>query len=432
MKFKRWMKITLAVIVLLTGTVIYILTPPNPLPTGVQSRAHYQPGTLGIIERPFRVTDASRPTAANNDFEGTDHRLLEGSIWFPADKSAAPYPLIAYSHGFMSRHAEAGYLAEFLVGHGYVIVAVDYPLTHFFAPGGPAVRDVINQPEDISFIIDRILARNVDKDDELFGMVDPERIAAVGLSLGGLTTTLVAYHKHLRDPRLKAAISIAGPSEFLGPRFFETSDMPFMMVAADADAMVPYEVNAAPILKKIPGSLLVTVKKGSHTGFAGGMASVFRWTDNPDEIGCTALMNNLSSDTVSRDGILPADESIGILAGATSLPCQADEYNRSMRPADQLMLTRLVVYSFLESVFATDVDQRAEMRKFLLNVMAHENSDVIVEIAEQFVPRPRGKTLYPKGMPFVETLDEAAHFRKGPSVYAHQVKPWKPDSELNQ
>ncbi|MDK1024679.1 MAG: citramalate synthase [Gammaproteobacteria bacterium] len=47
-------------------------------------------------------------------------------------------------------------------------------------------------------------------------------------------------------------------------------------------------------------------------------------------------------------------------------------------------------------------------------------------------PRPRGKTLYPKGMPFVETLDEAAHFRKGPSVYAHQVKPWKQDSELNR
>jgi len=45
-------------------------------------------------------------------------------------------------------------------------------------------------------------------------------------------------------------------------------------------------------------------------------------------------------------------------------------------------------------------------------------------------PRPRGKRLYPKDMPFVETLDEAAHFRKGPSVYAHQVKPWKEGSAL--
>ena len=45
-------------------------------------------------------------------------------------------------------------------------------------------------------------------------------------------------------------------------------------------------------------------------------------------------------------------------------------------------------------------------------------------------PRPRGKTLYPKDMPFVETLEEASHFRKGPSVYAHQVKPWKEGTAL--
>ena len=45
-------------------------------------------------------------------------------------------------------------------------------------------------------------------------------------------------------------------------------------------------------------------------------------------------------------------------------------------------------------------------------------------------PRPRGDHLFPKDLPFVETLDEAAHFRKGPSVYAHQVRPWEPDSAL--
>ena len=45
-------------------------------------------------------------------------------------------------------------------------------------------------------------------------------------------------------------------------------------------------------------------------------------------------------------------------------------------------------------------------------------------------PRPRGKRLYPKDMPFVETLEEAAHFRKGPSAYAHQTKPWKEGGPL--
>jgi hydroxymethylglutaryl-CoA lyase len=47
-------------------------------------------------------------------------------------------------------------------------------------------------------------------------------------------------------------------------------------------------------------------------------------------------------------------------------------------------------------------------------------------------PRPRGDRLYPKDMPFVETLDEAAHFRKGPSVYAGQLSPWREGDALSE
>jgi hydroxymethylglutaryl-CoA lyase len=38
--------------------------------------------------------------------------------------------------------------------------------------------------------------------------------------------------------------------------------------------------------------------------------------------------------------------------------------------------------------------------------------------------RPRGADLYPMDMPLVETLQEASHFRNGPSVYAGQRVPW--------
>jgi hydroxymethylglutaryl-CoA lyase len=41
-------------------------------------------------------------------------------------------------------------------------------------------------------------------------------------------------------------------------------------------------------------------------------------------------------------------------------------------------------------------------------------------------PRPRDERVYPLDMPFVETLEEASHFRKGPSVYAGQIAPWQP------
>jgi len=40
-------------------------------------------------------------------------------------------------------------------------------------------------------------------------------------------------------------------------------------------------------------------------------------------------------------------------------------------------------------------------------------------------PRPRHGKLYAMDMPFVETLEEARHFLRGPAVYAHQSSPWK-------
>ena len=39
-------------------------------------------------------------------------------------------------------------------------------------------------------------------------------------------------------------------------------------------------------------------------------------------------------------------------------------------------------------------------------------------------PLPEGDRLYPAEMPFVETLDEASHFRNGPKVYEGQIAPW--------
>jgi len=47
-------------------------------------------------------------------------------------------------------------------------------------------------------------------------------------------------------------------------------------------------------------------------------------------------------------------------------------------------------------------------------------------------PRPSGDQLYPVDMPFIETLEEAAHFRNGPEVYANQISPWRSDSALNR
>lgn len=39
-------------------------------------------------------------------------------------------------------------------------------------------------------------------------------------------------------------------------------------------------------------------------------------------------------------------------------------------------------------------------------------------------PRPRGHALFPMDLPVIETADQAAHFRLGPTVYAEARRPW--------
>jgi predicted dienelactone hydrolase len=299
-------------------------------------------------------------------------RELNGFVWYPEGWGDKPYPLIVYSHGFMSSVAEPEYLVDFLVPKGYVVVAVNYPLSHGGAPGGPNVNDVINQPGDISFVIDTMLARNADEADSLHGLLDPSRIAAVGLSLGGLTTQLATFHRDVRDPRVSAAVSIAGPSSFLTRNFFQTRAIPFMMIAGSADAMVPYEANAAPIPAKANNSLLVTLDEGSHVGFAGMASTVFRWAHHPDETICPLLLGGLDREDNEDEPILLPDADIGISTSGAR-PCTMETFDRAMRPAEQQMLTRLALYAFLEKVFAHDADRRGQMDRYLTTGLAAEN-----------------------------------------------------------
>lgn len=45
---------------------------------------------------------------------------------------------------------------------------------------------------------------------------------------------------------------------------------------------------------------------------------------------------------------------------------------------------------------------------------------------------PRGEACYPADMPFVENLDEAAHFINGPEVYEGQISPWREGDALTR
>jgi pimeloyl-ACP methyl ester carboxylesterase len=380
-------KILLALFaVLLIGGYI-ALNPPLNKPAGVLSHQYYRRGPHQVSYQSISWTDTSRPTMANRDFKGSGSREFKGRIWFPTDKEGAPYPLLVYSHGYMSQYKEGEYLLEFLASHGFVAVSVDFPLSNGSSPGGAVIADITNQPGDVSFLIDQMLARSKQPENLLYGRIDADRIAAVGLSLGGLTTELASFDARMKDPRIRAAISMAGPSQFLTPEFFDGNTIPFLYIGGTADAIVPFRENAQPLPKKYKNTVLIALASASHVGFIDMAPAVFRWMDNPDKFGCVGLMYGLkTAQEASKGKTLPnLGELIGgsgVNASDTSPPCQIVEYPHAMNPARQHALVTLAIYSFLESQFSSSEKLRQEMHEFLFSHLAQENADVTVSVGD--------------------------------------------------
>src|SRR6185503_5950050 len=88
------------------------------------------------------------------------------------DAIGGPYPLIVFAHGFTASRVQSGQYTRHLASHGYVVASPDFPSSKSNAPGGPRLRGVIEQPGDVSFIIDELQARDGNADWGLAGDVD--------------------------------------------------------------------------------------------------------------------------------------------------------------------------------------------------------------------------------------------------------------------
>ena len=326
-----------------------------------------------VRSEPINLRDESRMTQANKEVPAKAGRELAGLVIFPdvATQPQQPFPLVIYSHGFSSSHKGGEYLGQYLAGLGFVVAMVDFPLTNMYAEGGPFVKDVVNQPADVSFLIDTLLERSGRQGDVLSGLIDPERIGAMGVSLGGFTSTLLAYHPTMRDPRIDAAISIAGPSSLFTERFFLSRSVPFMMIGGTYDVLVPYETNAAPIQAKSPDAWLLSIEGGAHTAFSGPTAA-FRFLDNVDVIGCWAVLRNTEGDLDEPWYDLLGDESIGIDQQDRPVLCENPVPENAMNVVQQQWITQVAVGAFFEMTLSSDAQKQIVARDFLANTFANE------------------------------------------------------------
>jgi len=135
-------------------------------------------------------------------------RSLPTVVRYPASKG--PRPLIVFAHGYALLPATYARLLRAWAQAGYVVAAPAFPGEKADAPGGPEESDLVNEPRDVSFVIDRLLALNTRRGSALAHRIDPGRIAVAGHSDGAVAALAVADERRVRDPRVRAAIVMSG------------------------------------------------------------------------------------------------------------------------------------------------------------------------------------------------------------------------------
>jgi hypothetical protein len=166
---------------------------PRPIPVEVFFPVDLSTITASTPEAVFPLDPIGGrwPTTVSSEWElyGNDKAYEE-----PLPSSAKPFPLVVFSPGWGDPIWGHNFLAGRLASHGFVM-AVMYHYGDGFFPWQQfdhIATASLNRPQDVSFVLNHLLFRNAEPGDLLEGLMDPERVAASGWSLGGYASMVLA------------------------------------------------------------------------------------------------------------------------------------------------------------------------------------------------------------------------------------------------
>jgi predicted dienelactone hydrolase len=343
------------------------------------------PGPFAVGVRSLTLVDTTRQTPAHGSFPALPSRTLPTQVWYPATGPAGaapvpdaplatggPFPLIASSHGFGEVNTGESYLAIALARRGFVVAAPTFPLTNLSTPGGAVLFDAANQPGDVRFVIDQVLALS-DGSSWLAGGIDKKRIGAQGLSLGGLTTLLVSYSPQLRDRRIRAAFAMA-PASCELTRKNLSAPHPLLLIDGDQDLITPIDQNAGLTFSRVRmPRTLITLAHATHTAFT-GLVSFDSPVSYDAALGCS-FVDNITQQQVDQLITAFGPAAAGTDTTGCDLPCKGQVPSNPPMPASrQHDLTQAAGTAFFQEQF----QKSRAAHCFLRKVFAAENADVTI------------------------------------------------------
>ena len=207
--------------------------------------------------------DTSRPTAAGSETDARPSRTVVTRIAHPT--TGGRYPLIVLSHGFTGHPDEYTETVLRWAADGFVVASPAFPLTNRTVPGVEGnLADVANQPGDVSFVIDEVLAADEDPSSPLHGLVDAAAVGVVGHSLGGATTWAVSFNTATRDERIDSAVIFAGLTlPMAGGEFDFDSGLPLLVLHGDRDDLA-LDADLAAYEQAVSPKWFVTLLGADH------------------------------------------------------------------------------------------------------------------------------------------------------------------------
>jgi dienelactone hydrolase len=239
-----------------TGALIACVLSLGPAPPVASSVASGAPAFRVHL---FRFVDRSRTIRLPDGRQV--QRSLETVVRYPT--AGGSYPLIVFGHGYALTPARYDRLLRAWARAGYVVAAPVFPLENAKAPGGPNESDLVNQPQDMSFVISRLLVMSGRPKGVLGQKIDPSRLAVAGHSDGAETALAVAYDHRFRDPRVRAAIVLSGAT-LPGMVPFPRGGPPLLAAQGTADATNARATTAAFFARAQRPKFLLWLLGASH------------------------------------------------------------------------------------------------------------------------------------------------------------------------
>jgi len=237
---------------------------------GHQSALQNGPRIPGVGERNVLYLDRSRPTYDYLSGTDTPGRRIPTEVRYPSSATTAgeiesapalyrttPYPVIVFAEGYRAKPDLYAKLLDAWVRQGYVVISPEFPDTTYPKtdpaiaagyPHGNPEDDLVNEPEDIAFVLSRVARFSGRPKSFLHNLVDLKEVILAGQSDGAALVDAFAFDtKYALDRSSIRAVAVFAGYEISADsaRYGEPSSgaIPALIIQSATDTCNPPQLS---------------------------------------------------------------------------------------------------------------------------------------------------------------------------------------------